>query len=50
MTFASSPVPSVFAVPLQPETGVSDDSIYRYDRAALIGALSRAPAKGAANG
>jgi two-component system chemotaxis sensor kinase CheA len=32
------------------ETGAGDDSIYRYDRAALIGALSRNAAKGGANG
>jgi len=34
----------------QLETGANDDSIYRYDRAALIGALSRGAAKGGANG
>ena len=34
----------------QPETGAGADSIYRYDRAALIGALSRGAAKGGANG
>jgi two-component system chemotaxis sensor kinase CheA len=34
----------------RPETGTGEDSIYRYDRAALIGALSRNAAKGGANG
>src|SRR4051812_22912815 len=34
----------------RPETGTGGDSIYRYDRAALIGALSRNAAKGGANG
>jgi two-component system chemotaxis sensor kinase CheA len=34
----------------QPETGDGADSIYRYDRAALIGALSRGAAKGGARG
>jgi hypothetical protein len=33
-----------------PDTGAGGDSIYRYDRAALIGALSRGAAKDAANG
>jgi two-component system chemotaxis sensor kinase CheA len=48
----ASPVKAGQVVRLRsrPETGASDDSIYRYDRAALIGALSRDPAKGAANG
>jgi len=32
------------------ENDASDDSIYRYDRAALIGALSRGEAKSGANG
>jgi two-component system chemotaxis sensor kinase CheA len=34
----------------RPETGAGDESIYRYDRVALIGALSRGASKGKANG
>jgi two-component system chemotaxis sensor kinase CheA len=48
----ASPVKAgqVVRIRSNPDNGASDDSIYRYDRAALIGALSRGPAKGAANG
>ena len=34
----------------RPDASASDDSIYRYDRAALIGALSRRAAKGGGHG
>jgi two-component system chemotaxis sensor kinase CheA len=49
---SASPVKAGQVVRLRsrPENGASDDSIYRYDRAALIGALSRGAAQGAANG
>jgi len=49
---SASPVKAGQVVRLrsQPENDASDDSIYRYDRAALIGALSRGAAKGGANG
>jgi two-component system chemotaxis sensor kinase CheA len=49
---SASPVNAGQVVRLRshPDNGASDDSIYRYDRAALIGALSRGAAKGAANG
>jgi two-component system, chemotaxis family, sensor kinase CheA len=42
---------AVLRIRASPErSGNKDDSIYRYDRAALIGALSRNAAKGGANG
>jgi two-component system chemotaxis sensor kinase CheA len=48
----ASPVKAGQVVRLRshPDTEASDGSIYRYDRAALIGALSRGAAKGAGNG
>ncbi|MBV9881594.1 MAG: chemotaxis protein CheA [Sphingomonadaceae bacterium] len=47
----ASPVKAGQVVRLRarPEAAAADGSIYRYDRAALIGALSRGAAKGAAN-
>ena len=49
---AAAPVKAGQVVRLRsnPETGAGDESIYRYDRAALIGALSRGAAKEEAHG
>jgi len=47
----ADPAGAVLRIRSSPErNGKKDDSIYRYDRAALIGALSRGAAKGGANG